>query len=173
MKISIITAVYNNVRTIDDCIQSVLDQTYSDIEYIIIDGGSRDGTIDAIKRHKRHIAKFISEPDKGMYDAMNKGIRMASGDVIGFLHGDDLYANNKVLETVASRMDSNNIDSCYGDLLYVRRDNIKKTVRYWKSCPHTGWSDPARLDTAAPDIFREKKSIRSPRRFRYQFHDLR
>lgn len=148
MKISIITAVYNNVRTIDDCIQSVLGQTYSDIEYIIIDGGSRDGTVDEIKKHERHIAKFISEPDKGMYDAMNKGIRMASGDVIGFLHGDDLYANNKVLETVAGRMDSNNIDSCYGDLLYVRRDNIKKTVRYWKSCPHQdgliqqGWIPP-------------------------------
>ncbi|MCK9418621.1 MAG: glycosyltransferase [Nitrospirae bacterium] len=148
MKLSIITVVLNNVQTIDGCMQSVLDQTCPDVEYIVIDGGSRDGTIDVIKKHKSHITKFISEPDKGMYDALNKGVRMASGEIIGFLHADDLYANNKVLETVARRMGSNGIDCCYGDLVYVRRADPEKIVRHWKSCPfqdglfQKGWMPP-------------------------------
>jgi glycosyltransferase len=148
MKLSIITAVLNNVQTIDDCIRSVLDQTHPDVEYIVIDGGSRDGTVDAIKKHKGHISKFISEPDRGMYDALNKGIKLASGEIIGFLHADDLYANKKVLETVARKMESNNEDSCYGDLVYVRREDPAKVVRYWKSCPYQdglfrkGWMPP-------------------------------
>jgi glycosyltransferase len=148
MKISIITAVYNNVRTINSCMESVLGQTHPDIEYIIVDGGSRDGTVDAIEKHKGNIAKFISEPDNGIYDALNKGIRMASGDVIGFLHADDLYTNNKVLETVAANMALHGVDSCYGDLLYVHKENTERTVRYWKSCPYKdglfqrGWMPP-------------------------------
>lgn len=148
MKLSIITAVYNNVRTIDDCIQSVLDQTRPDVEYIVIDGGSRDGTIDIINKHKGRIAAFISGPDKGRYDAMNKGIRMASGEVIGFLHADDLYANTNVLETVAQRMASQGVDSCYGNLRYVQKQNTERTVRYWKSCSYQeglfqrGWMPP-------------------------------
>jgi len=148
MKLSIITAVYNNVRTIEDCIRSVLSQTHPDIEYIVIDGGSRDGTVDLIKKHQGCIAKFVSEPDKGMYDALNKGIGMASGDVIGFLHADDLYADTTVIETVAANMAVHGVDSCYGDLLYVQKENTERTIRYWRSCPYKegsfqrGWMPP-------------------------------
>src|ERR671925_70444 len=101
MKISVITAVLNNGRYIEDCIKSVLGQTYSNLEYIIVDGGSTDGTLDVIRMYKDRISKLISEPDSGIYDAMNKGIRIATGDVIGFLHSDDFYADEEVIEKVA------------------------------------------------------------------------
>ncbi len=130
MKVSIITAVYNGVKTIEACIKSVLNQTYQNIEYIVIDGGSTDGTLDVIRRYKDKIAKVVSEPDKGIYDALNKGIKIATGEVIGFLHADDVYANNKVIETVSHEMKSHNIDSCYGDLLYVDKNNTDKIIRY-------------------------------------------
>jgi len=148
MKISIITAVYNNVQTINSCVESVLSQTHPSIEYIVIDGGSRDGTIDAIRKYKGGIAKFISEPDAGTYDALNKGIGMASGDVIGFLHADDFYAANTVIGTVAAHMALHGVDSCYGDLMYVQKDNTERPIRYWRSCPYTdglflrGWMPP-------------------------------
>ena len=101
MKVSIITVVLNKAEYIEACIHSVINQDYNDIEYIIIDGGSIDGTIDIIRRYEYRIAKWISEPDRGIYDAMNKGISMASGDVIGILNADDMYANDRVLEKVA------------------------------------------------------------------------
>jgi len=148
MKISIITAVYNNVRTISSCMESVLSQTHPDLEYIIVDGGSQDGTADVIRKYRKNIAKFVSEQDNGIYDALNKGIRMASGDVIGFLHADDLYADNTVIETVAANMALHDVDSCYGDLIYVQKDNTRRTIRYWKSCPYKeglfqrGWMPP-------------------------------
>jgi glycosyltransferase involved in cell wall biosynthesis len=148
MKLSIITAVYNNVRTINTCMESVLSQIHPDIEYIVIDGGSRDGTVDAVNKHNGHIAKFVSEPDNGIYDALNKGIRMASGEVIGFLHADDFYADTTVLETVAATMASHCVDSCYGDLLYVQKEHTERPIRYWKSCPYkdglfqSGWMPP-------------------------------
>ncbi|HUI44627.1 MAG TPA: glycosyltransferase family 2 protein [Nitrospirota bacterium] len=148
MKISIITAVLNNVRTIHDCINSIANQTYPDLEHIVIDGGSKDGTVDVIKNNKTKIAQFISEPDKGIYDALNKGIHMASGEIIGFLHADDFYANNKVIETVIMQMASHGVDSCYGDLVYVAKDDTGKIIRYWQSCPYQvglfqkGWAPP-------------------------------
>jgi glycosyltransferase len=96
VKISIVTSVFNNKSYIEDCIKSVLNQTYQNIEYIIIDGGSTDGTLDVIKKYNDKIAKWISEPDNGIYDALNKGIRLASGNIVGFLHADDVYAHNKL-----------------------------------------------------------------------------
>ena len=96
MKVSIITAVFNNRDFIEDCIKSVLSQTYKDIEHIIIDGCSTDGTLDVIKNYNDKIAKWISESDNGIYDALNKGISLASGDVIGFLHADDVYNHNRI-----------------------------------------------------------------------------
>jgi glycosyltransferase involved in cell wall biosynthesis len=148
MKITIITVVLNNVRTIAGCMESVFSQSHPEIEYIVVDGGSRDGTPDVIQRHAGKIAQFISGPDGGMYDAMNKGIGMASGEIIGFLHADDFYAHDNVVAAVAGRMTSNGVDSCYGDLLYVRRDNPERTLRSWKSCPYKegllerGWIPP-------------------------------
>ena len=157
MKISIITAVYNNVRTIRDCIKSVASQTYPDIEHIVIDGGSNDGTVDAIKKNETKIAQFMSEPDRGIYNALNKGINQATGEIIGFLHGDDFYATNKVIETVVSQMTSHEVESCYGDLVYVSKNDSSKVIRYWQSCPyHTGlfqrgWMPPH------PTFFVKKK----------------
>lgn len=133
MKISIITVSYNSAATIEDAIMSVASQTYHDVEHIIIDGSSTDGTLEIINRHKDKISKFVSEPDEGIYDAMNKGLRLAGGDVIGFLNADDIYADNLVLQKVASVFDDSVVDACYADLVYVSKDNLNKVIRYWKS----------------------------------------
>jgi glycosyltransferase len=133
MKISIITSVYNNKDTIAESIESVLSQTYDNIEYIVVDGASTDGTLKIIKQYQDKISTFISEPDKGIYDGLNKGIKLATGDVVGFLHSDDLYQNNRVIETIAQTFKDNQVDSIYGDLIYVRQHDTSKVVRYWKS----------------------------------------
>lgn len=133
MKISIITVSYNSVNTIRDTIESVLNQTYKDIEYIIIDGGSTDGTVELIKSYGNKIHKFVSEKDKGIYDAMNKGIRLATGDVIGILNSDDVYFDEFVIEKVVKIFNEKKVDSLYGDLYYVDRYDLNKVVRYWKS----------------------------------------
>jgi glycosyltransferase len=135
MKVSIITVVYNNKNTIKDAIESVLNQTYKNIEYIIIDGGSTDGTVDIIKSYGDKIDKFISEKDNGIYDAMNKGLKLATGDIVGILNSDDFYASNDVIERVVKEFIEKKVDSVYGDLVYVNAKNTDKIVRYWKSKP--------------------------------------
>ena len=132
-KISVITVAFNSVRTIKDTIQSILRQDYQNIEYIIIDAGSTDGTIEVIKSFKTHISYFISETDKGIYDGMNKGIRASTGDLIGILNSDDFYPNNFILSNVAKTFISNKCDAVYGDLVYVKDYDIKKIVRYWQA----------------------------------------
>ncbi len=132
MKISIITVCYNSVGTIEDTIKSVINQDYADLEYIIIDGGSTDGTLGIVGKYKDKIAKVFSEPDKGIYDAMNKGIKLASGDIVGIINSDDFYADNKVLSKVAHSI-STGADACYGDLAYVDRRDVSKQVRYWRA----------------------------------------
>jgi glycosyltransferase len=133
MKISIITVGFNCKNTLEDCIKSVLSQNYPDVEYIIIDGGSTDGTLDVIKKYKNDIAYFVSEPDKGIYDAMNKGIKAATGDIIGILNSDDVYADNEILQSVAACIFEKKVDSCYGDLFYVTANDMDRKVRYWKA----------------------------------------
>lgn len=133
MKISIITVVYNNRTYIEDCILSVAGQTYKNVEYIIVDGGSTDGTVDIIRKYDARISMWTSEPDIGIYDAMNKGISKATGDVIGLLNADDVYFNDEVLEKVASVMSDLSLDACYADLTYVDCKDLNKTVRYWRS----------------------------------------
>jgi glycosyltransferase len=133
LRFTIITAVYNNKQHIEDCIQSVVAQNYLNYEYIIIDGGSDDGTVEIIKKHEKHLSKFVSEKDNGIYDALNKGISLATGDVIVFLHSDDLFASNDVLLKAAGVFDKKNSDSVFGDLLYVSKDNTNKIIRYWKA----------------------------------------
>lgn len=135
MKVSIITVVYNGAEFIRDCIESILNQTYPAIEYIIVDGKSTDGTIDIVRSYGTKIARFISEPDKGLYDAMNKGIGLATGDVIGLLNADDFYRHNRVIENMVSTFERTDSDAVYGDMLYVERDNPQKLKRYWRS----GW----------------------------------
>jgi len=131
--ISVITVVRNSVATIDNTIRSVAGQVYPHVEHIVIDGGSTDGTRDVIERHRDKIAVFESEPDRGMYDAMNKGLRLATGDVVGFLNADDVYADSSVLEVISQTIEGQNVDACYGDLVYVDKNNPDRIVRYWKS----------------------------------------
>ena len=133
MRISIITVSYNSVKTIGDTIESVLSQNYSDLEYIIIDGLSMDGTCELIKTYGPRISIFISEPDRGMYDAMNKGIKLATGDVIGILNSDDFFCNNHIIQDIADVIKNEDIDATYGDVMFVDHGNIRKTVRYYSS----------------------------------------
>lgn len=147
MKISIITSVFNNEINIEETINSVLSQTYPNIEYIIVDGASTDGTLEIINRYKDRVI-VISEQDNGIYDGLNKGIALATGDVIGFLHSDDLYQDIHVIEKVAMAFLKNDVDSVYGDLVYVKKNDTKKVTRYWKSGEFSilrlsqGWMPP-------------------------------
>ncbi len=138
--LSVITVVRNSVSTIRDCIESVKRQSYP-AEHIIIDGASDDGTLEIIQEYKSSVSQFISEPDKGIYDAMNKGIKLASGDIIGILNSDDLYPTSDTLSEVAKVFEKKNIDSCYGDLVYVNPIKTDKTRRYWRS----GYFNPRRF----------------------------
>jgi glycosyltransferase involved in cell wall biosynthesis len=132
MKVSIITVVLNSAETIEDTIKSVLSQDYEDIEYIVVDGGSTDGTLDIINRYKNKIAKVISEPDNGIYDAMNKGFRSSTGDILATLNGDDLYAEKTVVSRMAKFIYNNALDAAYGDLIYVDRRNTGHVKRFWQ-----------------------------------------
>ena len=133
MKVSIITVVFNGEKTIKDCIESVLSQSYSDIEYIIIDGKSTDNTPEIVKSYGTKIAVFLSEKDAGIYDAMNKGIALAKGDVIGILNADDFYHDPFVIERIVGKLKETQAEGIYGDLIYVDADNTKRISRYWKS----------------------------------------
>ncbi len=133
MKVSIITVCLNSERTIDDVIQSVISQDYPDIEYIIVDGNSTDKTLQIISKYSDTISKVISEPDEGMYFAINKGIGMAGGDIVTILNADDLYISNDVISKMISLFSSSGADSTYGDLIYVDRKDTSKIFRYWKS----------------------------------------
>jgi len=123
MKVSIITVCFNSVATIEETIQSVLAQDYPDIEHIVIDGGSTDGTLDLIERYKDRLGGYISEPDGGIYDAMNKGIKLASGDIIGTLNSDDFYSSNSIVSQIAAAFEDNSIDAVYGDVVIVSPKN--------------------------------------------------
>ncbi len=133
LKISIITAVKNRRHFIEGALQSLQRQTHSPVEHIVIDGGSTDGTLEILERHHRRISTLISEPDNGLYEALNKGIRLASGDLVGILHSDDFYEDAKVLAGVAAEIEKKNADACYGDLLYVRQNDASKITRYWRA----------------------------------------
>lgn len=134
--ISIITATYNSAETINDTIKSVLCQTNKDFEYIIVDGGSTDETIDIVKSYESEFSgrlKWVSEKDKGIYDAMNKGIKMASGDIIGILNSDDYYTSDDILQTIADAFKCKNVDAIYGDIHFIKDGVPDKCVRYYSS----------------------------------------
>lgn len=133
LKISIITVAYNAEAYIEETIQSVLGQSYNNIEYIIIDGQSTDNTISICKKYEDQIHTIVSEPDKGLYDAMNKGIQLASGDIIGMLNADDFYENDAVIAKVANAFKNEKVDALYGDLVYVAPSNTSQIVRKWTS----------------------------------------
>jgi len=133
MKISIITATYNSSAYISDCVNSVNNQTYSNIEHIIIDGASKDNTLEIINSIPNRVTKIVSEPDKGIYDAMNKGIKLATGDVIGILNSDDFFTSDDVIQYVVDTFNKNDIDALYGDVHFVNPDDLSKIVRYYSS----------------------------------------
>ncbi|ADY37299.1 glycosyl transferase family 2 [Phocaeicola salanitronis DSM 18170] len=137
MKISIITATYNSGTTLRDTLESVLCQTYQDIECLVVDGASKDNTLDIVKSYETKFGgklRYISEPDKGIYDAMNKGITMATGDVVGILNSDDFYTTDTILEQVAETMKAQPmIDAVYGDVHYVDEKDLSRSVRYYSS----------------------------------------
>ena len=148
MKISVITVCFNSAETIADTLKSIVNQTHEDIEQIVVDGGSNDSTLALVRDQALPGVIVISEPDKGIYDAMNKGIAVATGDVIGFINSDDFYPSPGVLAVVVSAFESSGADCCYGDLCYVQQDDVSKTVRYWRSAPFSpglfdrGWCPP-------------------------------
>ncbi len=156
MKISIITVCYNSGKTIEDTFKSVQSQSYKDIEYIVIDGGSKDNTLELINQYKEIIDYSVSEKDNGLYDAMNKGIEKATGDVIGFLNSDDLFCDDMAVEKVMNVFNENSkIDSVYADIYYVDQNNTDKIVRKWITGKQRtfkkGWH------TAHPTLYIKKK----------------
>ncbi len=168
MKVSVITVCYNSASTIEDTIKSVLRQNYEDLEYIVIDGASTDGTLDILHQYKSEIKHLISEPDEGMYYALNKGIKIATGDIIAFLHADDIYAFPEVISGVAEQM--KNADALYGDLVYVKQSKVNKISRYWKSGSYLpgsfnwGWMPPH------PSFFVRKEVYNKFGTFNTQLH---
>lgn len=160
MRISIITATYNSEKTLLDTLLSLEKQTYPDIEYIVVDGASNDNTIKLIKSNCTKVSKIICEPDKGIYDALNKGIQAASGDVIGFLHSDDLLAYDDAIADIAKTFEITECDAIYGDLEYVAQNDTTKRIRLWKSGSFSrfkmkvGWMPPH------PSFYMKRKCYR-------------
>lgn len=148
MKVSVITVAFNSGSTIRETIESVVGQTYQDIEYIIVDGKSTDETMDIVRSFGSKISKFVSEKDKGIYDAINKGLKMATGDVISILNSDDIYAHEHVIANTVKIFEQEGVDSVYGDLKYVLPTDNTKVKRYWKSGTYDrkkflyGWMPP-------------------------------
>jgi glycosyltransferase involved in cell wall biosynthesis len=170
MKISIITVCYNSERTIEDTLLSVLSQDHPEVEFIIIDGGSDDGTLDIIRKYTSSIHLLISEKDKGIYFALNKGVELATGDVVGILHSDDFYTSPSVLSKICRAFEENGSDAVYGNLQYVSRDNPDNILRNWISGPYTeglflkGWMPPH------PAFFIQRKCYELYGTFNTSFH---
>ncbi len=148
IKISVITATWNSEKTVGDTIRSFVLQDYPNTEYVIIDGASSDSTLDIVRSFGNRIDHIVSEKDEGIYDALNKGVQLATGDVIGFLHSDDVYAHSSVLSSVAYAFESSQTSAIFGDLDYVAKSNPLKIIRRWKSGQYVrekmrnGWMPP-------------------------------
>lgn len=148
MKVSIITVTFNSASTIEDTLLSVINQDHNNIEYIIVDGRSTDDTLTIVEKYKIKISRVISEKDDGLYYAINKGISLATGDLIGILHSDDFYESKNIISSVVDALNISGAESAYGDLQYVERNNKEKIVRYWKSKQYKsglflkGWMPP-------------------------------
>ena len=158
MKISIVTTVLNGAGTIQSCLSSIREQSV-EADHIIVDGCSTDSTLSIINQYKTGTTRVISEKDKGIYDGMNKGLKMASGDIIGILNADDFYARNDILSKVRMVFENENVDSCYGDLVYVDHTNPDKIIRYWHSGAYKlsrfywGWMPPHPTFFVRRDIY--------------------
>ena len=160
MKVSIITVAFNSAATIAHCMQSVLDQSYSNIEYIVVDGLSKDNTLNIVREFEPLFAgkmRWISENDNGIYDAMNKGLHMATGDVVGILNSDDFFTDNDVIEKVAQAFTDDKIDAVYGDVHFVRETNISRCVRYYSSAGFRPWWLRFGIMPAHPSFYARKE----------------
>lgn len=148
MKVSIITATYNSEETILATLNSLEAQSYRDIEYIIVDGASKDNTIELIANNCSRVSSIINEPDKGIYDALNKGIKAATGEIVGFLHSDDLFAYSDAVKDIVSTFVDSDCDASYADLEYVSKEDTDNIIRLWKSGQYSrnklknGWMPP-------------------------------
>ena len=148
MKVSVITVSYNSAETIEATVQSVLSQMHRNIEYIIIDGRSKDNTVHIVNKYKDSIAVIVSEPDSGIYDAMNKGVALATGDIVGILNSDDFYADNNVIADVVKKFKDTDCDALYADLVYVNREDTNQVIRVWSAGEYKpgrflhGWMPP-------------------------------
>jgi len=160
MKISIITVAFNSAKTIRDTIESVLAQTYTQIEYIIVDGKSNDGTVEIIKEYEPKFngrLSWVSEKDNGLYDAMNKGIQMATGEIVGIINSDDFYHRNDAIETIAKAFEDDELQATFADVRYVRPENLNKTIRYYSSKNFAPWRFRFGFMPAHPTFFTYKK----------------
>lgn len=148
MKISVITATLNCAQTVSDCLASVAKQSHPNREHIVIDGASSDGTTEMLRAQRPLLSNLVSEPDGGIYDALNKGIARSSGDIVGFLHGDDIFADSTVLGRVAAAFTDTSVICVYGDLVYVAKDDTHRVIRHWRAGPFSpdrlgrGWMPP-------------------------------
>lgn len=148
MKISVITAVRNRVATVGEALDSVHSQSWPDVEHVVIDGVSTDGTLEILETRRRELAVLVSERDSGIYDALNKGLKLATGDVIGLMHSDDIYADEHVLADIAAAFADPEIDAVYGDLDYVAHNDTSRVIRRWRSGEYSrvrlaeGWMPP-------------------------------
>ena len=160
MKISIVTVCFNSASTIRDTFESILQQKYTDYEYIVVDGKSKDATVDIIREYEPRFQgkmRWVSEKDSGLYDAMNKGIRMASGEVVGILNSDDFFTDPAVLETVALTFEQNQTDAVYGDVCYVKAANISILDRYYSSKKFKRWKMRIGLIPAHPTFYARRE----------------
>lgn len=159
MKISIITATFNSAAHIAQCVESVHSQSYSDMEHIIVDGASNDNTLEIIKSIPNRVSQIVSEPDKGIYDAMNKGIELTTGDIVGILNSDDFYASDTIIEKIVKAFEQTSRDSLFGNLDFVAAGHTSKVIRHWKSSPFEpgsfakGWHPPHPTFFVKPELY--------------------
>lgn len=174
MKISVITVTYNSAATVKDTMKSVLKQTYKDYEYLVIDGGSKDNTVDIIKEMEPKFEgrmRWISERDKGMYDGINKGIRMATGDVVGIINSDDFYHRTDIFDHINKAFEEDeNVEAIYGDVRFVNPDNLEKTVRYYSSKHWKPWRFRFGFMPAHPTFFTYKENFEKYGYYQYDYH---
>jgi glycosyltransferase involved in cell wall biosynthesis len=175
MKISIVTVCFNSAATIADTLRSVAVQTHPDIEHLVIDGGSRDTTLDIIRTVGKHVARLVSEPDGGIYDAMNKGLALATGDAVGFLNSDDMLAAPDAIAKLAAALEHPSIDAAYGDLVFVDPRDPAKVRRYWRPGPYRpgacagGWMPPHPTFYIRRSVLQRARGFRTDYRLQADF----
>lgn len=172
MKLSVVTVCLNARDTIAEAVESIHGQTYSEVEHIVVDGASNDGTLEILDQRREGISTLISEHDQGLYFAMNKGIEAATGDYLGFLNSDDVYHHPRVLESVADALAHSQADAAHADLVYVGRDNPSRIVRYWNSRPYAPGMFEAGWHPAHPTLFVKTRLLTAMGGFdtRYRYH---